>query len=137
MRCWRVTSRTLSLAQGERGMTDSSNLTLFLIGLAIGITVALSGGLIDYGLHLRRNREPTFGVPGCLVYAVGGLILAGIAAIITSLIVTGGVGAALIMGAGVMVGFYAGFMLLVGLWFLYDSAREPAEKTLPSDSTIP
>lgn len=118
-------------------MTGSSNLTLFLIGLAIGITVALSGGLIDYGLHLRRNREPTFGVPGCLVYTVGGLVLAGVVALIASLLVTGGVGAALIMGAGVMVGFYAGFMLLVGLWFLHDSVRQPAEKTMPSDSTVP
>jgi hypothetical protein len=118
-------------------MTGSSNLTLFLIGLAIGITVALAGGLIDYGLHLRRNREPTFGVPGCLVYVVGGLILVGVVALIASLILTGGVGAALIMGAGVMVGFYSGFILLVGLWFWHDSLRQPTEKSMPSDSTVP
>ncbi len=79
-------------------MDQSSNLTLFLIGLAIGVGTAAVGGAVDFILHLRRQREPSFGVPGCLVYTIGGLILAGVVAVITSLVTTGSVGPALIMG---------------------------------------
>ena len=116
-------------------MGESSNLTLFLIGLAIGGFVALLVGLVDYALHLRRNREPRFGVPGCLVYTVGGLIVAGVVAIIVSIITTGGPGPALLMGAGVLTGFYAGFILMVLIWLARDNMRAPAEKRLPSDSS--
>ena len=84
-------------------MDQSSNLTLFLIGLAIGVGTAAVGGAVDFILHLRRQREPSFGVPGCLVYTIGGLILAGVVAVITSLVTTGSVGPALIMGGGVLV----------------------------------
>lgn len=117
-------------------MNTSSNLSLFLIGLAIGATVALLGGVVDFTLHLRRKREPVFGVPGCLVYTVGGLILAGIAALILSLVTTGSLVPGLIMGGGVLLGFYGGFILLVLLWFARDAARAKAEKPLPSDSTL-
>lgn len=116
---------------------EISNLTLFLIGTVLGIAVAIVGGLVEYILHLRRNREPRFGVPGCLVYVVGGLIVAGVLAVIASFIITGGIGAALIMGLGVMAGFYGGFILLVSLWLLLETLRAPAEKPLPSDSSLP
>lgn len=121
-------------------MTVSTNISLFVIGLAIGVSVSVLGGVIEYLLHLRRNREPRFGMPGCLVYAVGGLILAGIAAIITSLVMTGRISPALIMGAGVLAGFYGGFILLVGLWFLIDSRRPQTaglDNGLSSDKTLP
>lgn len=118
-------------------MAETSNLTLFLSGLTIGIVVALAGGLVEYILHLRRNREPRFGVPGCLVYTVGGLILAGVVAIFASLILTGGIGSALIMGLGVMAGFYGGFILLVSIWLLLESLRPAADKTVPTDSPLP
>lgn len=118
-------------------MAETSNLTLFLIGLAIGIGVALAGGLIEYVLHLRRSREPRFGVPGCLVYTAGGLILAGIVAVLGSLILTGGIASALIMGLGVMAGFYGGFILLVSLWLLLETLRPASDKALPSDSPLP
>lgn len=118
-------------------MDQSSNLTLFLIGLAIGAATAALGGVVDFVLHLRRQREPSFGVPGCLVYTIGGLILAGVVAIITSLILTGSIGPALIMGGGVLLGFYGGFIVLVGLWFARENARQKAEKPLPSDPTTP
>jgi hypothetical protein len=121
-------------------MTTSVNTTLFFIGLAVGGGVAILGGVIEYLLHLRRNREPRFGVPGCLVYAVGGLILAGIAAIITSLVITGRISPALFMGAGVLIGFYGGFIILVGLWFLFDSRHRQTvelDNSLSSDQTLP
>lgn len=118
-------------------MTASNNLTLLLIGLAIGGGAAGLGGLVDYLLHLRRERAPRFGVPGCLVYMVGGLIVAGVIASIVSLLTTGRLAPALIMGAGVLVGFYTGFMILVGVWLLRDGARAKVDQTLPSDSTLP
>ena len=118
-------------------MDQSSNLTLFVIGLAIGVGTATLGGVVDFVLHLRRQREPSFGVPGCLVYTIGGLIVAGVVAIITSLVMTGNVGPALIMGGGVLVGFYGGFIVLVGLWFARENARAKADKPLPSDPTTP
>lgn len=116
---------------------ELSNLTLFLIGVAIGVAVAIAGGLVEYVLHLRRNREPRFGVPGCLVYMIGGLIVAGGLACIASFLITGGIGAALIMGLGVMAGFYGGFILLVSLWLLLETLRAPAEKSVTSDSPLP
>lgn len=116
---------------------DSSNLTLFLIGVALGVAIAIVGGLVEYVLHLRRNREPRFGVPGCLVYVVGGLIVAGVLAIIASFLLTGGIGAALMMGLGVMAGFYGGFILLVSLWLLLESLRAPSESSVSSDSSLP
>lgn len=118
-------------------LAEPNNLRFFLIGLLIGIVVAVAGGLVEYVLHLRRKREPRFGVPGCLVYMVGGLIVAGVIASIVSLLTTGRLAPALIMGAGVLVGFYTGFMILVGVWLLRDGARAKVDQTLPSDSTLP
>ena len=116
-------------------MDQSSNLTLFPIGLAIGAVTAALGGVVDFVLHLRRQREPSFGVPGCLVYTIGGLIVAGIVALITSLVLTGSLAPALIMGGGVLLGFYGGFIILVGLWFARENARAKADESLPSDPT--
>ena len=118
-------------------VAETSNLDFFLIGLAIGVGVALAGGLIEYALHLRRNREPRFGVPGCLVYTIGGLILAGIVAIIASLVLTDGLAPAFYMGLGVMAGFYGGFILLVSLWLLLETLRPSDEKAASSDSSLP
>lgn len=118
-------------------MAETSNLNLFLIGLAIGVLVALLGGLIEYALHLRRNREPRFGVPGCLVYTIGGLILAGFIALVASLVLTGGIGPALFMGLGVMAGFYGGFILLVSLWLLLETLRPSGDNAVSSDSRLP
>lgn len=118
-------------------MAENQNLTFFLIGLAIGGGSALVGGVTEYILHLRRHGQPRSEVPGCLLYAVGGLVLAGIVALVVSLIVTGGLVPALVMGAGVMTGFYSGFILLVGIYFLLDAIRPAAEEPASSDSITP
>ncbi|HOU40309.1 MAG TPA: hypothetical protein PK829_03475 [Promineifilum sp.] len=118
-------------------MDTSSNLSMFLIGLAIGAAVALLGGVVDFALHLRGRREPSFGVPGCLVYTAGGLILAGVIALIVSFVATGSLAPALAMGGGVLLGFYGGFILLVALWFVRDRGPARAEEQLTSDSSLP
>jgi len=115
-------------------LAEPNNLNLFLIGLVIGIVVAVAGGLVEYGLHLRRKREPRFGVPGCLVYTVGGLIVAGVVALVASFVLTGGVGPALRLGLGVMAGFYGGFILLVSIWLLLET-RGTGKTTDFTDST--
>jgi len=117
-------------------IAETSNLTPFFIGLAIGGAVALAGGLIEYGLHLRRKREPRFGVPGCFVYVIGGLVLAGIVAIGGSLIFTGSIDPALTLGAGVLIGFYGGFLVLLGAWLFFESRRLDDDPGAPSDSSM-
>jgi hypothetical protein len=117
-------------------MAENLSLTFFLVGLAIGSGTAFLGGLVEYLLHLRRNGRPRPGTPSCLLYAAGGLILAGIVASAASLLATGGLRPALIMGAGVMTGFYGGFILLVGLWFLIDAIHPTVDEPARSDTLI-
>lgn len=117
-------------------MTGTGNLGLYLIGLAIGVGVALVGGLVEYILHLRHDGEPRFGVPGCVVYVVGGLVLGGIVAIIVSLVYAGSIRPALVIGMGVLTGFYGGFAFLIALWFLLESLRHPKDVPISSDSSL-
>lgn len=118
-------------------MAENQSLTFFLTGLAIGLGFALAGGLIEYIMHLRRDGQPRSNAPSCLLYAAGGLVLAGIASLAVSLLATGGILPALIMGAGVLTGFYGGFILLVGVYFLIDAIRPPIDEPTQSDSLIP
>lgn len=87
----------------------------------MGLLVAAVGAAVEYRLHLAPTRPRRRRGPGCLVYAIWGLVLAGIASVIASLLLTGGIRIALIMGAGVLTGFYAGFIMLLGVWLYFDS----------------
>ena len=98
-----------------------SNGSLFLIGIGIGLSIAFIGGLVEYWLNLRPGvAQSESRRPGCLLYVAGGLAVAGIIAMIASAILNGGVGDALIVGAGVLTGFYSGFIGLFCLWFLLE-----------------
>jgi purine-cytosine permease-like protein len=91
--------------------TDTS---LLFIGLAIGASIAIIGGSVDYLISRRRAAyQNTNRLPGCLIYTAGMLGLIGIIAIILSLIISRSIGPAIILGAGVLGGFYAGFTLLM------------------------
>jgi hypothetical protein len=96
-----------------------TNGSLFLIGIGIGLSIAFIGGLVEYWISLRPavTEEPRR-LPSCLLFTTGGLAIAGIAAMIVSIIFNGGVWEALIMGGGVLIGFYAGFLLLFSLWLI-------------------
>ncbi|MDX1414845.1 MAG: hypothetical protein R3293_11690 [Candidatus Promineifilaceae bacterium] len=96
-----------------------SNLTLFLAGAGFGLGIALAGGLVEYWLSLRPGVERSFSQPGCLLFVTGGLALAGFIAIIASFVVDGGIGKALIVGAGVLSGFYTGFIISFSLWLFW------------------
>lgn len=115
-------------------MTIGSNSSLFFIGLLVGVLVALGGALLEYLLHLRHNRARFVAMPSCLLFTIGGLVLAGIAAIVASLLMTGGALPALVLGVGVMAGFYGTFMLLVGLWLLLEGRGSTADRPLPTES---
>jgi hypothetical protein len=97
--------------------------TLALTGALIGLVIAAVGAAVEYRLHLRPGAPPRSRVPGCLLYVATGLGLAGIVAIIASFVSTGSVWPALMMGAGVLAGFYSGFFLLLGVWLFFDSRR--------------
>jgi hypothetical protein len=95
--------------------------TLFLSGAIFGLLVAAFGAAVEYRLHLAPTQPIRRRGPGCLLYAVFGLILAGIASMITSFWLTGGIRIALLLGVGVLAGFYSGFILLLGVWLFFDS----------------
>lgn len=101
-----------------------SNINLFLLGGGFGLSVAIVGALVDYWLHLRPSKptpkpgEPR--QPGCILFAIGGLTLTGVAVLIASFVLTGGIVPALIFGLGTFVGFYIGFLTLLILWMRID-----------------
>ncbi len=100
-------------------MSLSPNLTLFLIGSGIGLGVAAIGGIAEYWVSLRGgDDERQRRLPGCLFYVIGGLAVAGVIGMVTSFLLGKGIMPALILGAGVLGGFYIGFILLFILWFL-------------------
>ncbi len=102
-------------------MSVSPNLTLLLIGAGAGLTVALIGGLVEYWVSMRANGSAVqHRLPGCLFYVSGGLALAGIIAIAASVLFNRGIEPALVIGAGVLGGFYLGFAFLFALWFLVE-----------------
>jgi hypothetical protein len=91
--------------------TDTS---LLFTGLLIGTSIALIGGSIDYLISRRRNKlHKTNHLPGCMLYVAGMLGFLGIIAIVLSLIISRSLSPALILGAGVLGGFYAGFTVLM------------------------
>lgn len=102
-------------------MSLSPNSTLLLIGTGIGLGIAAIGGFVEYWTSLRsKGNEAQHRLPGCLFYVAGGLALAGIIAIVASFLFNGSIGPALIVGAGVLGGFYIGFVLLFILWLVVE-----------------
>ncbi|MFL7837975.1 MAG: hypothetical protein ACK2T4_02135 [Candidatus Promineifilaceae bacterium] len=91
-----------------------TNSSLLFIGLAIGFGIAGIGGLVDYLLSRRRNnQENANNLPGCMLYFGGILGFLGVIAMIISLVTSHSLSPALLLGAGVLGGFYSGFALLI------------------------
>ena len=107
-------------------MTGATNISLPYIGFGIGISIAVIGGAVEYLLSKRKtNSLQANNLPGCMLFVAGALGLTGLIAVVVSIIMIGRIGPALILGAGVLSGFYIGFALLMILYLV-------AKRFLPS-----
>ncbi|MEZ4595174.1 MAG: hypothetical protein R3D55_29120 [Chloroflexota bacterium] len=106
------------------------NLQAFLIGLALGLVSAIIGALVEYLIVRQRSEQAqeTERLPGCMLLVSGGLGGLGMLAIAFSLLSTGEVVRMLITGLGVTVGFFAGFLLMMLVWFLWERPSGHKEK---------
>lgn len=90
----------------------------FFIGVAIGLTSAIVGAIVEYLIVRRRGDEQVERLPGCMLLVSGALGGVGLVAIGFSLITSGQVVRMLITGLGVGVGFFSGFVLMMAGWFV-------------------
>ena len=84
----------------------------FLIGGGIGLVSAIIGAFVDYSVGRKRGDAENDGRPGCMFIAAGGLGFVGLIAFLLSLLFTGTIRPALMMGLGVTSGFFIGFAVL-------------------------
>ncbi len=102
----------------------------FLTGAGLGMSTAVIGALVDW-LRMRRLPDPNNGrLPGCLLLAAGALGVLGVFMIIAAWLLTGSPHIAFHAGAGVITGFFLGFVFLSALWLLreYRRARKLGRK---------
>lgn len=97
----------------------------FITGLVIGFFGSFIGAVVDF-VKSRRSRAG-FSAGG-LMLVVAGLVnsLAGITAIVYSLVTTGSIWTALVLGGGVLIGFAGGFLLIAGVWIWLGNRNELA-----------
>lgn len=94
---------------------ELNNQTMVLGGTLFGLLVAAAGGWIDYRVRLRKpDLAPR--VPALLM-PVGALLgFLGLIAVALSLVFTGGIKPAVVIGIGVGIGFNIGFGVLFVLY---------------------
>jgi hypothetical protein len=96
--------------------------TPFPLGFVIGILGSILGAGIDY-IYSRGNRRTT-PISGFLLLSAGVLnTFVGGAAILISILVTGSIRTALVLGLGVLSGFVLGF-LAIALLAIFSSKYE-------------
>ena len=98
------------------------NAQSFFIGLAIGLSSAVIGAVVEYLIVRQRGdqSEDTERLPGCMLLVSGALGGVGMLAIGFALLTSGEVVRMLITGLGVGVGFFSGFVLMMLVWFLFN-----------------
>ena len=93
-------------------------LVLLLLGVAIGFLGSIAGGLVDFRTARKRDgRGRGFGLPTLLVAGAINTVV-GLVVIVFSLLFTGTLWPALVVGFGVLVGFCLGFLLTAAAWIL-------------------
>ncbi len=102
-------------------MAGNGGISLFTLGLGFGISLAVAGAMIEV-LLMRRNLAAgrPRQLPGCMLYVAGILGLAGIVAVLGSFLLSGTIGPALLMGAGILSGFYGAFAVLFLAYLFYE-----------------
>ena len=84
----------------------------FIMGGGIGLMCAVFGAFVDYLLMRKRNREQDNYLPSCFLLMTGGLGIAGLVAIGIAFLFRGTIWPAIILGAGVLMGFFFGFAVI-------------------------
>ena len=90
-------------------------MTAFFVGLGIGAVISLIGAALSFWFGLHRTAGETKAPLAYLVLMVMGLGVVGLLVTVRAF-VTGQVGAALLTGAGVVLGFNVVFGLLLLLY---------------------
>lgn len=107
-------------------MNTFSLSTPFPLGMMIGILGSILGAGIDF-IYSRGNRR-TSPISGFLLLSAGVLnTLIGAAAILISILVTGSVRTALILGLGVLTGFVLGFLTIALLTIFLSKDEAPTD----------
>lgn len=107
-------------------MNTFSLSTPFPLGMMIGILGSILGAGIDF-IYSRGNRRTT-PISGFLLLSAGVLnTLIGAAAILISILVTGSVRTALILGLGVLTGFVLGFLTIALLTIFLSKDEAPTD----------
>ena len=94
-----------------------------MIGGGCGLFCALLGAFVDYVLMRRREEDSDENLPGCMVIMVGMLGLVGLSVIAISFLLSGTVLPAIVVGAGVLVGFFCGFLVLFSIGVFLSSRQ--------------
>ncbi len=89
----------------------------FWMGFMVGVTSAVIGSIVEWRL-LRRQTKDVERVPGCMMLMAGGLGFVGALSILIGLIVRS-LPLVLLLGLGVITGFWLGFILMAIIWYLF------------------
>ncbi|MBK8987521.1 MAG: hypothetical protein IPM39_15830 [Chloroflexi bacterium] len=98
--------------KSEDKQLPTDNLTYFLVGGGIGLISAVVGAFVDYFVGRRRRNDEEDHPPGCMLVITGILGVIGLAAMAVSLLFGGMVRIAVVIGLGVLSGFFVGFAVL-------------------------
>lgn len=91
--------------------------TQLVAGVIFGLAVAMLGGWADYR-RMRGNPDAHTELPPLIMPVAGILSLFGLVAFAVSLVVTGSLRPAAVIGLGVGLGFTGGFAVLFLLYLL-------------------
>ena len=94
-----------------------------MIGGGCGLFCAFLGAFVDYVLMRKREEDADGNLPGCMMIMVGMLGLAGVSVIGISFLLSGTVLPAIVVVAGVLVGFFSGFLVLFSVGVFLSSRQ--------------
>jgi hypothetical protein len=98
-------------------MEFKQQLMPILIGGAVGFASAFIGALVQFRINGSQNASRSR-LPGCAFLVSGALGLVGLLVVAGSLLITGRAQLAVISGAGVLVGYFAGYAALIITWLV-------------------
>ncbi len=89
----------------------------FLVGLTVGFTSSAIGAIVDYRIMQQKDDAEESHTPGCMLIMSGflgwvGIIVVGVSLFLQSF------NRALFAGLGVLLGFFAGFLVMLAFWFI-------------------